>query len=112
MPTTKITHAHGDKGVMDVLGDERWARQQSANIFGTLAANPGSGGLASAGAGLGGMAQQMFAPMQQQTPPPATPSSSADDPVAALKKLKDMLDLGLIEQTDFDAKKAEIISKM
>jgi hypothetical protein len=71
----------------------------------------------------------MFAPIQQQTPPPASlrpsgrftqksadtssvPSSGADDPVASLKKLKDMLDMGLIEQLEFDAKKAEIMSRM
>jgi hypothetical protein len=82
-----------------------------------------------AGSAFGNMAQQMFAPMQQQTPSPAAPQpsgrftqKSADlssqsggdtkDPVAALKKLKDMLDLGLIEQAEFDTKKAEIMSRM
>ena len=77
------------------------------------------------------MAQQMFSPMQQQPAPPAVPQPSgrfmqksadtahgdarppnADDPVATLKKLKDMLDLGLIEKTEFDAKKAEIMGRM
>jgi membrane protease subunit (stomatin/prohibitin family) len=123
---------------MDVLGND-WGRQQAANILGTLAANPGSGGVASAGAGLGmgvaagsafgNMAQQMFAPMQQQAPLPTTPQPSgrftqksadttpvpnttADDPVATLKKLKDLLDLGLIEKAEFDSKKAEIMSRM
>jgi membrane protease subunit (stomatin/prohibitin family) len=133
----KMRNAQADKGVMGVLGDD-WGRQQAANILGTVAANPGSGGVAAAGAGLGmgmaaggvfgSMAQQMFSPMQQQTPPPAAPqpsgrftqksadtpppSAAADDPVATLKKLKDMLDLGLIEQAEFDAKKTEIMSRM
>ena len=136
----KMRHAHADKGVMDVLGDD-WGRQQAANILGTVAANPGAGGVAAAGAGIGmgvaaggifgNMANQMFAPMQQQAPQPIAPqpsgrftqttanttpapesSSIPDDPVASLKKLKDMLDMGLIEQTEFDAKKAEIISRM
>jgi len=134
----KMRNAQADRGVMDVLGND-WGKQQAANILGTLAANPGSGGIASAGAGLGmgvaaggvfgNMAQQMFAPMQQQTPPPATPQPSGrftqksadthpqtggdtNDPVATLKKLKDMLDLGLIEQAEFDSKKAEIMSRM
>jgi len=120
----KMRNAQADKGVMDVLGDN-WARQQAANILGTVAANPGAGGgMASAGAGLGmgmvaggafgNMAQQMFTPLQQQqTPPPVTPQgSTTDDPVAKLKKLKEMLDLGLIEQAEYDAKKAEIMSKM
>jgi membrane protease subunit (stomatin/prohibitin family) len=133
----KMRNAQADKGVMEVLGNE-WGRQQAANILGTVAANPGSGGIASAGAGLGmgmaagnvfaGMAQQMFTPMQPQAPAQSAapgpsgrftqknaetpPAPGADDPVASLKKLKDMLDLGLIEQAEFDAKKAEIISRM
>ena len=35
-----------------------------------------------------------------------------DDPVIALKNLKEMLDLELIEQTEFDMKKAEIINRI
>jgi len=106
--------------------------------FRTLGAGAG---IAAAGAGLGmgmaaggvfgNMAQQMFAPMQPQTPPPnapqhsgrfaqksAEPETSGDiksgvnDPVATLKKLKEMLDLGLIEQTEYDSKKTEIMSRM
>jgi membrane protease subunit (stomatin/prohibitin family) len=135
----KLRNAQADKGAIDILGND-WGRQQAANILGTLAANPGSGGTAAAGAGLGmgmaaggifgNMAQQMFTPMQQQVPPPAAPQPSgrftqkpadaaagapgggADDPVATLKKLKDMLDMGLIEQAEFNAKKAEIVSRM
>jgi membrane protease subunit (stomatin/prohibitin family) len=42
----------------------------------------------------------------------SAPSTSDDDPVAKLKKLKEMLDLGLIEQSEYDAKKTEIMSKM
>ena len=132
----KIRNAQADKGVMGVLGDD-WGRQQAANILGTVAANPGSGGIASAGAGLGmgmaagnvfgGMAQQMFAPMQAppvqpSTPQPSgrftqksaetSPSPSVDDPVTSLKKLKELLDLGLIEKAEFDTKKAEIMNRM
>jgi membrane protease subunit (stomatin/prohibitin family) len=134
----KLRNAQADKGVMGVLGDD-WGRQQAANILGAVAANPGSGGVAAAGAGLGmgmaaggifgNMASQMFSPMQQQVQQPVAPqpsgrftqksaatpsasSSGADDPVATLKKLKDMLDMGLIEQTEFDTKKAEIMSRM
>jgi len=126
----KQAEAVGDKARMDVLGDN-WAKQQASNILGTLAANPGAGGVASAGAGLGmgmaaggafgSMAQQMFNPMQQQAPAPAAPppgaaapppAPGANDPVAALKKLKEMLDLGLIGQAEFDAKKTEIMGRM
>jgi membrane protease subunit (stomatin/prohibitin family) len=137
----KLRNAQADKGVMDVLGND-WGRQQSANILETLARNPGAGGVTSAGAGVGmglaagnvfaGMAQQMFTPMQPQTPvQPVTPQPSGrftqkpadgetapstptviDNPVATLKKLKEMLELGLIEQAEYDVKKAEIMSRM
>ena len=131
----KMRNAQADKGVMNVLGED-WGRQQAATILGTLAANPGAGGVAAAGAGLGmgmaaggvfgSMAQQMFTPMQQQPVTSAVPQPSGrftqksadmppthtDDPVAILKKLKDMLDLGLIEQAEYAAKKTEIMNRM
>jgi hypothetical protein len=34
------------------------------------------------------------------------------DPVQKLKQLKDMLDTGLISQSEYDSKKADILSKM
>ena len=141
---SKVKLAQGDKGVMDVLGDD-WARQQSANILGDLARNPGAGGVGAMGAGMGmgvaagsvfgNMANQMFAPMNQQhsqqayqpsQPAPSgrfapkgsenatstTPSVSTEDPMETLAKLKKMLDAGLIEQSEYDAKKAEILSRM
>jgi membrane protease subunit (stomatin/prohibitin family) len=73
----KLEDAFASKGVMGILGDD-WARQQSAEILRDLANNPGSGGIAAAGAGIGmgmaaggvfnGMAQQMFEPMTSQQP--------------------------------------------
>jgi membrane protease subunit (stomatin/prohibitin family) len=39
---------------------------------------------------------------------PAAPA--ADDPVAKLKKAKEMLDLGLITQADYDAVKAKALN--
>ena len=112
----KLRNAQADKGVMDVLGND-WGKQQAVNILGDLANNPSAGGAAAAGAGLGmGMAAgNAFGVMTQQafsnTPTQQT-NSNANDPVATLKKLKEMLDLGLIGQAEFDAKKAEIMSKM
>ena len=137
----KLRGAQADKAVMGILGDD-WARQQAANILGDLANNPGAGGVAAAGASMGmgigaagafgAMAQQMFAPMnngvvpQQQTPIQNTPSGrftqqksgtnsaneAKEDPIEVLGKLKKLLDAGLIEQAEYDAKKAEILSRM
>jgi hypothetical protein len=50
-------------------------------------------------------------PLRSADASPA-PSNGTDDPVASLRRLKEMLDLGLIEQAEFDAKKAEIMSRM
>ena len=140
---SKVKLAQGDKGVMDVLGED-WGRQQAANILGDLARNPGAGGVGAMGAGMGmgvaagsvfgNMANQMFSPMNQQAPQqPAQPSqptpsgrfapkgsgaaqpstqSQAEDPMETLGKLKKMLDAGLIEQAEYDAKKAEVLSRM
>ncbi|MDR3295447.1 MAG: SPFH domain-containing protein [Clostridiales Family XIII bacterium] len=136
----KMRNAQADKGVMSVLGED-WGRQQAADILTKVAENPVAGGIAAAGAGLGmgigagnaiaSMAQQMFTPMQPQTPvQPVSPqpsgrftqksadagsmsaSNGGDGPVATLKNLKEMLDLGLIEQAEYDTKKAEVMSRM
>lgn len=136
----KIELAHGDKATLDILGDD-WARVQSAEILGDLANNPGAGGIASAGAGLGmgvaaggafgTMAQQMFTPMgngsQQRHDNISTTTSrfvqkndneksinikSDDDPVVKIKQLKEMLDIGAITQEDFEEKKKEILDRM
>lgn len=138
----KLEQAFADKSVMRILGDD-WGRQQASEMLHTLAANPGAGGVAAAGAGMGmgmaaggvfaGMAQQMFAPMQQQVPVQqqsvqTTPSGRfqqrgaagnvpqgaqpTEDPVEALKKLKAMLDAGLIPQEVYNSKMNEILSRM
>lgn len=102
---------------------------------GVAAAGAGMGMGMAAGGAFGSMAQQMFAPMSSSTPvqqpqpfqqapsgrfssPPqpnntqTPPSPSQEDPMEVLGKLKRMLDAGLIEQAEYDAKKAEILSRM
>lgn len=137
----KLIDARTDKGVMDILGDD-WGRQKAADILGDLANNPGSGGIAAAGAGMGmgfaagsvfgSMADQMFAPMKQKTPPqpvqpiqptpsgrfaPKTasntkPETKAEDPTEALLNLKTLLDAGVIDQNEYDTLRAEMLRKM
>ena len=62
------------------------------------------------------MAGQMMAGMQngaapQQTETKAAPVPAAD-PVEVLGKLKRLLDAGLIEQEEYDAKKREILANL
>lgn len=106
-----------------------------------VAVNPGAGGIASAGAGLGmGMAAgNAFAQMATtafSNPQPQQPqqpmgfggqsrfggmgagaqqqpqASAQPDPMESLMKMKQMLDAGLITQQIYDAKIAEIMSRM
>jgi hypothetical protein len=82
-----------------------------------------------------GMAQSIFTPLNPQVQNiPAQPQGSGrfatktagtsveqaastgntteNDPVIALKKLKEMLDMGLITQDVYNAKQSEILSRM
>lgn len=102
---------------------------------GVAAAGAGMGMGMAAGSVFAGMAQQMFTPMQQQVPvqqpvqqapsgrfvqrgaaantgAPTSPAQPTEDPVEALKKLKAMLDAGLIPQEVYNAKMSEILSRM
>jgi membrane protease subunit (stomatin/prohibitin family) len=105
-----------DRARMNYLG-QNWAAQQQVDILKDVAKNPGSGGIAAAGAGLGfGMAAGgVFGGMSQQTMQGKTipnPNTGGNPIVEKLKQLKEMLDMGLISQADFDAKKSEILSNM
>ncbi|MBR0132527.1 MAG: SPFH domain-containing protein [Lachnospiraceae bacterium] len=129
----------GDKAGLDILGFD-WGRVQGVNVLRDMANNPGAGGVAAAGASMGmgigaagafgSIAQQVFAPanngfapqspIQQQPsgrftqkqPEAETKQEVQADPVEILGKLKKMLDAGLIEQAEYDAKKADILSRM
>lgn len=112
----KMRNAQADKSVMGILGND-WAKQQQIDILKSVAINPN--GLASTGAGLGmglgvagvfgDMNQQVFNSDQNQK---TSQDTSADNPVTKIKQLKEMLDIGVITQEEFDAKKKEILSKM
>lgn len=106
------------------------------NSGGVAAAGAGMGmGIGAAGA-FGSIAQQVFSPvnnlsgMQYQSESSqhmssgrftqkstnmaedTSKSKSVDDPAEVLMKLKKMLDAGLIEQSEYDAKKLEILSRL
>lgn len=74
------------------------AGMESAGENGGAAGMMGIGMASGMMGGIGGL---------QQPVAPATPA--AEDPVAKLKKAKEMLDLGLITQSDYDALKAKAL---
>lgn len=126
---------YAKKDAMDILG-KNWGKQQIADTMLGIANNPGAGGLAAAGAGMGmGMAAgNLFGNMVNQILDPLesdnqekeeknsqefnqnnsrfAPKQTAEDPMETLGKLKQLLDAGLIEQSEYDAKKAEILGRM
>lgn len=64
-------------------------------------------------AAAGGVTIQGQVPLAQaQVPNAQSEVESNDNPVEKLKKLKEMLDLGLITQDDFDTKKSDLLSGM
>ncbi len=112
---------------MNMIGDMgRYTQYQVANSIPLAAQN--EGGMAGIGAGLGagmGIGQSMAAAMTQaMQPPPVQPAvapavvattaaaGSADDVVATLEKLHGLVAKGILSQAEFDAKKAELLSKL
>jgi membrane protease subunit (stomatin/prohibitin family) len=82
----------------------------NSNLQASVAQGIQSAGQTGGAAGLMGvgMASGMFGVGNLQQPAaPAAPA--ADDPVAKLKKAKEMLDLGLISPGDYDALKAKVL---
>ena len=81
----------------------------NSNLQASVAAGIQSAGANGGAAGvLGvGMAAGMFGAGMQQ--PVAPPAPVAEDPIAKLKKAKEMLELGLITQGDYDALKAKAL---
>lgn len=103
---------------MNMLGDlNRYTQFQTAESIPLAAENPG--GLAGTGASLGAglaigqaMAQGFAHPAPAQAPTAAAPAQPAEDPIALLEKLSGLLAKGILTQQEFDAKKAELLSRI
>lgn len=109
------------KSSMRVLGDlDQYAKFQAAEAIEKAAEQ--EGGMAGLGAGAGaGMAigQTMAGAMAQQPAPapaaPAAPAAAAADdadPFEMIEKLHKLQEMGAISQEEFDAKKADLLSKI
>lgn len=119
--------------------DGLWEKFQGREILKDLANNPGAGGVASAGAGLGmgiaagsmvgDIAKSVFSTMQQPQQPQqpvqqggnnrfgvgsstSAPAESSDEMMNKMAKLKQMLDMGAIDQEEFNTYKKQIMAKM
>jgi len=103
---------------MNMIGDmQRYTQYQVANSIPDAAKN--EGGMAGMGVGLGaglGFGQVMGQAIGQAVQPPAAATvvtgMSADEVVATLEKLHGLVEKGILSQTEFDAKKAELLKKL
>ena len=111
------TALHPEIEIFDVKSEEfstfgriiegfSWQEEKQMEVAKTFAGNEGTMG--AMGGMMGGMMQNSFSPnpLQQQ------PSPTTNPIMEKLKQLKDMFDMGLISQEDFDKKKQELLSQM
>ncbi|WP_395334873.1 SPFH domain-containing protein [Novosphingobium sp. BL-8H] len=105
--------AHLDKGTsMRVLGDlGQYTRFQAAEAIEQAAG--ADGGVAGIGAGVaaatalsGAMSAGLGAVAS------AAPASAEEDPIATIEKLHKLVTIGALSQQEFDAKKAELLSRI
>jgi membrane protease subunit (stomatin/prohibitin family) len=98
---------------MRLIGDLRaYTQFQTAEAIPAAAANPG--GAAGAGVGIGAgvaLGQQMAAQIGGATAAGA-PGANANDPFVLLEQLHQLATKGVITQAEFEAKKAELLSKI
>ena len=91
----------------DALSGARGNSNLQASVAaGMQAAGENGGAAGMMGIGMASGMMGGMAGLQQPVAPPAPP---ADDPIAKLKKAKEMLDLGLISQADYDALKTKAL---
>jgi membrane protease subunit (stomatin/prohibitin family) len=105
---------HLDKAASQrIVGNlQQYTQFQAADSLSVAAAN--EGGVAGAGAGLGAglaMGQMMTGALQGINTPTAA-TSPAEDPIQMLEKLGELLKKGILTQTEFDSKKAELLSRI
>ncbi len=83
----------------------------NVNLQASVAAGMQAAGENGGSAGLVGigMATGMLGGLGSLQQPVAPTAPAAEDPIAKLKKAKEMLDLGLITQADFDAVKTKVL---
>jgi len=102
---------HLDKATsMRLVGNlQAYSQFQTAESIAIAAANPNGGAGAGVGIGAGiGMGQMMAQNMMN----PAGASASKEDPIQQIEKLGELFKKGVLTQAEFDAKKAELLSKI
>ena len=120
-PTEETSAAIDEAASIGAIGDmDAYMKFKTAKAIGDAANQPAGTagdtaqiglGMASGMAAASVMANAFSGGGQQQAPAPQA-APAADDPVAALKTLKELLDNGLVTQEEYDAKKTEILGRL
>ncbi|MBX9797286.1 SPFH domain-containing protein [Sphingomonas sp.] len=98
---------------MRVVGDlDRFTKFQSADAIEAAAANPGGLGGIGAGAAAGMAIGQAMMGSMAGAAAPAAGAGGSDDAFAQIEKLHRLMTVGAITQAEFDAKKAELLSRV
>lgn len=114
-PTEETSAAIDEAASMGAIGDmDRYLKFKAARAVGDAATAGGAAaGTTQMGLGLGtGLAMAKVVSDSLSGGGQAPAAATGEDPAATLKKLKDMLDGGLITQAEYDAKKAEVLGRM
>ncbi len=118
-PTPETSAAIDEAASMGAIGDmDRYLKFKAARAVGDAATTETSAGATQTGLGLGtglAAAQIMANTLSgggQAAAGQAAGAAPQVDPVSTLKKLKELLDQGLISQQEYDAKKQEVLSRM
>ncbi|MDE7463542.1 MAG: SHOCT domain-containing protein [Clostridiales bacterium] len=116
-----VQKARGERGAMDILGDG-WEKQQSADLLRGIIDKLPSDGLGAVGTGLGlgaavgGLLDGRSRQLSQNSVSAQTEYSGREikinDPMVALAKLKELFDAGLISESEYSAKRAEVLGRL
>lgn len=90
----------------------RFTAFQAADSLSTAAANPGGAAAAGVGLGAGVALGQVMAGGLAGTAPKSEMGAAATDPFAALERLGELLQKGILTQAEFDTKKAELLQQI
>lgn len=115
-PPEEVQKMIDERGGMAAIGDmNAYVQFKAAKAMQDAAqAGGGAGGAAGAGVGLGaGLGMGMMIPgIIQNSMKQGVSQPAAEDPFTRIKKLKELLDMGAITKEEFDAKKADLLSKI
>ncbi|MFA6901575.1 MAG: SPFH domain-containing protein [Gallionellaceae bacterium] len=105
---------HLDKAAsMRLVGNlQAYTQFQTADSIALAAANPNGGAGAGVGIGAGIGMGQMMAQTMLNPAGSAAPAAAKEDPIQQIEKLGELFKKGVLTQAEFDAKKAELLSKI